>query len=51
MERDDALLVVTSLAQAAAFRYLSAFHDPERGISCLKGKRFIPVANEDLRGL
>jgi|GEM_PF-817976 len=36
---------------SAAFRYLSAFHDEDQHKRRKKGKAFIPVPNEHLRGL
>ena len=36
---------------SAAFRYLSAFHDEDQEGTRKKGKAFIPVPNEHLRGL
>jgi len=35
----------------AIFRYLAAFHDPEEEKKREKGKAFIPIANEHLKGL
>jgi hypothetical protein len=36
---------------SSAFRYLSAFHDEEQEEKRIEGKAFIPVSNEQLRGL
>jgi hypothetical protein len=36
---------------SAIFRYLAAFHDPEEEKKREKGKAFIPLSNEYLRGL
>jgi hypothetical protein len=36
---------------SAVFRYLSAFHDADQEINRKEGKAFIPVPNEQLRGL
>ena len=38
-------------SSSAMFRYLAAFHDPEEEKKREKGKAFIPLSNEHLRGL